>query len=69
MNKTIKQYLDIFFTCEISDVEEDIKKETEYLDGVEDKRLREGCLTVISNLNEYLTALKTLYNRVEREEL
>ena len=69
MNKMVKRYLEVFFECEMSGVEEDIKKETEYLNGVEDEKLRKSCLDVVSDLDEYLIALKTLYNRVEREDL
>ena len=69
MNKTVKTLLEIFFDCEISEAEEAITKELECLNEIEGEELKKASLNVISNWNEYLTVLKTLKNRIEREAL
>ena len=69
MNKTVKTLLEIFFDCGISEAEEVITKELECLNEIEGKELKKVSLKVISDWNEYLTVLKTLKNRIEREDL
>lgn len=69
MNKIVKTLLETFFDCGISEAEEAITKELECLNEIEGKELEKVSLNVISDWNEYLTVLKTLKNRIEREDL
>ena len=48
---------------------EAITKELECLNEIEGKELKKVSFNVISDWNEYLTVLKTLKNRIEREDL
>lgn len=69
MNEIVKSWLEGLITKEIGDVLDDIQSIKIWLLGSSDK---EAIQTQLDNLcldNEYLTALKTLKNRIEREDL
>lgn len=69
MNEIVKSWLEGLINKEIGDVLDDIQNIKIWLLGSSDK---EAIQTQLDNLcldNEYLTALKKLKNRVEREEL
>ena len=69
MNEIVKSWLEGLIKKEIGDVLDDIQNIKIWLLGSSDK---EAIQTQLDNLrldNEYLTALKKLENRVEREEL
>lgn len=69
MNEIVKSWLDGFINKEIGDVLDDIQNKKIWLLGSSDKEAIQTQLEGLSLDNEYLTALKTLKNRIEREEL
>lgn len=69
MNEIVKSWLEGLITKEIGDVLDDIQSRKIWLLGSSDK---EAIQTQLDNLcldNEYLTALKTLKNRIEKEDI
>lgn len=69
MNETVKSWLEGLINKEIGDVLDDIQSIKIWLLGSSDK---EAIQTQLDNLcldNEYLTALKTLKNRIEKEDI
>jgi hypothetical protein len=69
MNETVKIWLENLINKEIDDVLDDIESRKTLCLGVDDK---EALQTQLDNLcldNDYLTALKILKNRIEREDL
>lgn len=69
MNEIVKSWLEGFINKEIGDVLDDIQSIKIWLLGSSDK---EAIQTQLDNLcldNEYLTALKTLKNRIEKEDI
>ena len=69
MNETVKIWLKGLINKEIDDVLDDIESRKTWCLGISNK---EALQTQLDNLcldNEYLAALKTLKNRIEREEL
>lgn len=69
MNEIVKSWLEGLINKEIGDVLDDIESIKIWLLGSSDK---EAIQTQLDNLcldNEYLTALKKLKNRVEREDI
>lgn len=69
MNEIVKIWLKGLINKEIDDVLDDIESRKTWCLGISNK---EALQTQLDNLcldNEYLAALKTLKNRIEREEL
>lgn len=69
MNETVKTWLENLINKEIDDVLDDIESRKTLCLGIGDK---EALQTQLDNLcldNDYLTALKILKNRIEREDL
>lgn len=69
MNETVKIWLENLINKEIDDVLDDIETRKTLCLGISDK---EALQTQLDNLcldNDYLTALKILKNRIEREDL
>lgn len=69
MNETVKIWLEGLINKEIDEVLDDIESRKTWCLGIGDK---EALQTQLDNLcldNEYLIALKTLKNRVEREDI
>lgn len=69
MNEIVKSWLEDLINKEIGDVLDDIQNIKIWLLGSSDK---EAIQTQLDNLcldNEYLTALKTLKNRIEKEDI
>lgn len=69
MNETVKIWLENFINEEMDDVLDDIENRKTWCLGIGDK---EALRTQLDNLcldNDYLTALKILKNRIEREDL
>lgn len=69
MNEIVKSWLEGLINKEIGDVLDDIESIKIWLLGSSDK---EAIQTQLDNLcldNEYLTALKTLKNRIEKEDI
>lgn len=69
MNETVKIWLEGLINKEIDDVLDDIESRKTLCLGIGDK---EALQTQLDNLcldNDYLTALKILKNRIEREDL
>lgn len=69
MNETVKGWLEGLINKEIGDVLDDIQNRKIWCLGASDKEALQIQLDNLSLDNEYLTALKKLKNRVEREEL
>lgn len=69
MNKTVKIWLENFINEEMDDVLGIIKNSKIWLLGSNNKEDFQEQLDNLSLYNEYLTALKTLKNRIEREDL
>ena len=69
MNETIKIWLEDLINKEIDDVLGTIKNSKIWLLGSNNKEDFQEQLDNLSLYNEYLIALKTLKNRIEREEL
>lgn len=69
MNEIVKSWLEGLINKEIGDVLDDIQSIKIWLLGSSDK---EAIQTQLDNLcldNVYLTALKTLKNRIEKEDI
>ena len=69
MNETVKIWLENLINKEIDDVLDDMESRKTWCLGIGDK---EALQTQLENLcldNDYLTALKILKNRIEREDL
>lgn len=69
MNETVKSWLEGLINKEIGDVLDDIQSRKVWCLGVSDKEALQIQLDNLSLDNEYLIALKTLKNRIEREDL
>ncbi len=69
MNKTVKSWLEGFINREIDDILGRIKNSEIRCSKISDKEILRMQLDSLSLYNEYLTALKTLKNRIEREDL
>lgn len=69
MNETVKIWLEDLINKEIDDVLGTIKNSKIWLLGSNNKEDFQAQLDNLSLYNEYLIALKTLKNRIEREEL
>lgn len=69
MNETVKIWLENFINKEIDDVLDDIESRKTWCLKASDKEALQIQLDNLSLDNEYLTALKTLKNRIEREDL
>lgn len=69
MNETVKSWLEGLINKEIGDVLDDIQSRKIWCLKVNDKEVLQIQLDKLSLDNEYLTALKTLKNRIEREDL
>lgn len=69
MNETVKIWLEDLINKEIDDVLGNIKNSKIWLLGSNNKEDFQAQLDNLSLYNEYLIALKTLKNRIEREEL
>lgn len=69
MNETVKIWLENLINNEIDDVLGNIENRKIWLLGSSDKETTQAQLEGLSLDNEYLIALKTLKNRIEREDL
>lgn len=69
MNETVKIRLENFINEEMDDVLGIIENRKIWLLESSDKETSQAQLEDLSLDNEYLTALKTLKNRIEREDL
>ena len=69
MNETIKIWLEDLINKEIDDVQDDIESRKTWCLGISDKEALQILLDRLCLDNEYLTALKALKNRIEREDL
>lgn len=69
MNETVKIWLENFINEEMDDVLGMIKNSKIWLLGSNNKEDYQEQLDNLSLYNEYLIALKTLKNRIEREDL
>lgn len=69
MNETVKIWLENLINKEIDDVLDDIKSRKTWCLGISDKEVLQTQLDGLCLDNEYLTALKILKNRIEREDL
>lgn len=69
MNETVKIWLETLINKEIDDVLGNIENRKIWLLESSDKETSQAQLEDLSLDNEYLTALKTLKNRIEREDL
>ena len=69
MNETVKIWLEDLINKEMDDVLGNIKNSKIWLLGSNNKEDFQAQLDNLSLYNEYLIALKTLKNRVEREDI
>lgn len=69
MNETVKIWLENLINNEIDDVLGNIKNSKIWLLGSNNKEDYQEQLDNLSLYNEYFTALKTLKNRIEMEDL
>lgn len=69
MNETVKIWLEDLINKEIDDVLDNIKNSKIWLLGSNNKEDFQAQLDNLSLYKEYIIALKTLKNRIEREEL
>lgn len=69
MNETVKIWLENFVNREIDEVLGTISNSKIWLLGSSDKEAIQAQLDNLSLHEEYLTALKILKNRIEREDL
>lgn len=69
MNEIVKIWLETLINKEIDDVLGNIENKKIWLLESSDKETSQAQLEDLSLDNEYLTALKTLKNRIEREDL
>lgn len=69
MNETVKIWLENLINKEIDEVLDDIESRKTWCLGISDKEVFQILLDRLCLDNEYLTALKALKNRIEREDL
>ena len=69
MNETVKIWLENLINKEIDEVLEDIESRKTWCLEISDKEALQILLDRLCLDNEYLAVLKTLKNRIEREEL
>lgn len=69
MNETVKIWLEGLINKEIDEVLDDIESRKTWCLGISDKEALQILLDRLCLDNEYLTALKALKNRIEREDL
>ena len=69
MNETVKIWLEDLINKEIDGVLDDIESRKTWCLGIDDKEALQIQLDNLCLDNEYLTALKILKNRIEREDL
>lgn len=69
MNETIKSWLEGLINKEIDEALDHIKNSEVWCSKISNKETLQMQLDSLSLYNEYLTALKTLKNRIEREDL
>lgn len=69
MNETVKTWLEDLINKEIDDVLDDIESRKSWCLKTSDKEVLQIQLDNLCLDNVYLTALKTLKNRIEREDL
>lgn len=69
MNETVKTWLESLINKEIDYVLDDIESRETWCLRISNKEFLQIQLDRLSLYNEYLTALKILKNRIEREEL
>lgn len=69
MNETVKIWLEGLINKEIDEVLDDIESRKTWCLGISDKEVLQILLDRLCLDNEYLTALKKLKNRVEREDI
>ena len=69
MNETVKIWLEDLINKEIDDVLDDIERRKSWFLEISDKEALQILLDRLFLDNEYLTALKALKNRIEREDL
>ena len=69
MNETVKIWLESLINKEIDDVLDDIESRKTWCLKISDKEALQILLDRLCLDNEYLTALKALKNRIEREDL
>lgn len=69
MNETVKIWLENFINKEIKDVIDNIENRKIWCNGISDKETLQTQLDNLALDNEYLTALKTLKNRIENEDI
>lgn len=69
MNETVKIWLEGLINKEIDEVLDDIESRKTWCLGISDKEVLQILLDRLCLDNEYLTALKALKNRIEREDL
>lgn len=69
MNETVKIWLEDLINKEIDEVLDDIESRKTWCLKISDKEVLQIQLDKLCLDNDYLTALKTLKNRIEREDL
>ncbi len=69
MNETVKIWLENFINKEIKDVIDNIENRKIRCNEISDKETLQTQLDNLALDNEYLTALKTLKNRIENEDI
>lgn len=69
MNETVKIWLEGLINKEIDEVLDGIESRKTWYLGISDKEVLQILLDRLCLDNEYLTALKALKNRIEREDL
>ena len=69
MNETVKIWLEGLINKEIDEVLDDIESRKTWCLGISDKEILQILLDRLCLDNEYLTALKAIKNRIEREDL
>lgn len=69
MNETVKIWLENFINREIKDVIDNIENRKIWCNEISDKETLRTQLDNLALDNEYLTALKTLKNRIENEDI
>ena len=69
MNETVKIWLEGLINKEIDEVLDDIESRKTWCLGISDKEALQILLDRLCLDNEYLTVLKTLKNRIERDDL
>lgn len=69
MNETVKIWLEGLINEEIDEVLDDIENRKSWCLGISDKEALQILLDRLCLDNDYLTALKILKNRIEREDL